>query len=117
MGQNPYRLAERTCAEDLFVWRKCRGLTQRQAAAARSIGRRQYQSQEAGDAEIEKPPALPKIIPLVVLNALARRRAGLSTAEAAKEMGVSRMTFLRYEREEPEKVRKFWQSKKYSFWQ
>lgn len=109
-------LAERTQAEELWLWRRSKGLKASTAAARFGIGRSAYWRAEAGRRGVAKGPWRPvRDPPAGLLCALARRRSGMTAWEVARALGVSRVTLLAWERASDGRLGRFWARKGYAF--
>lgn len=108
-------LTRRTPAEDLWLWRRKRGLTSTEAARALSVGRTFLWKAEHGFTELHRAPRPLSSPSLPLLLALARRRAGLGLRGTASAAGVSHQTLLRWEARGEEALRSWWERRGYRF--
>jgi DNA-binding XRE family transcriptional regulator len=111
-------LSDRTPAEDLWAWRRSRGLTQVEAAARFGVchqvlswlenGLRPVPAGITARTGCQSPPE-----PLLAV--LARRRYGRGLAGTAALAGVSKVTWLAWERATDPRVRAFWEGRGFRF--
>ena len=107
-----YDLGVRTPGERLWLARKAAGLTSYEAASLAGVGRNAYREAERDENRREKglktglgPVSKPS---LALLCALARRRSGKPLALIAGRLGISRITYLAWERAGNPRVKEFW---------
>jgi len=103
-----------TPGERLWLWRRARGLTGRQAAARLGLGRNAFWAMEGG----QRPP-VPKangVAPnLPLLLQLARRRAGAGLRGTAARLGVTHPTLLAMERAGAPRLQEWWEKRGFVF--
>lgn len=109
-------LGQRTAAEELWLARKAAGRTQAEEARRRGLGRNTYVGAEAGlnpgpkaARRRVRPPTLAELL------RLARRRSGKGLAALAGRLGVSRVTWLLWERAADARIRGFWEKGGFRF--
>lgn len=110
-------LRTRTRGEEVWLWRRARGLTQEGAAARLGVGRGSLSR-----AERDVAPTLVRIrlrqgsepaLPLLLV--LARRRSGVTLEGLAEALGVSRVTVLKREARGDPFLRAWWGVQGYRF--
>jgi DNA-binding XRE family transcriptional regulator len=112
-----FDLRKRTKGEELWLWRRDKGLTCAGAAEKLGVGRTTYWRMEVD--RIDPPPQW-KWVPVqepkyVLLLALARRRAGLGLYKTARKYGVSHVILLQEERSGSRNLIAFWQGRGFRF--
>lgn len=113
----PRDLSARTPAEELWLWRRSKGLTQRQAAARLGVGRGRLSRAER-DGVLEPPHAAWRPVSdpgTPALLALARRRSGLGLRGVADAAGISHRTLLAWERDGAEALVAWWERRGFTF--
>lgn len=115
-----YDLNVRTRGEELWLWRRSRGLTAATGAERVGVGRTTMWKMEADQmsAPIQHPRwglARVRRPPLCLLLALARRRAGLGLYRTAKRAGISHVSLLERERSGSPELVTFWKDWGFSF--
>lgn len=107
-----------TTGERMWLWRRARGMSLEEAARHHGV-LRQFHWQPA---ERDEDGAVPIAVDLDARRitredrlALARRRAKLSLADAAKAFGVSRPRYLRLERDADASLSSWWVMRGFSF--
>jgi DNA-binding XRE family transcriptional regulator len=108
------RLAQRSAAENVWLDRRRRGLTQSAYAAAVGIGRTLL-----SDIERDSYPPVFNYKPVVPtlgdLCALARRRSEVKLSRLERLLGVSKVTILAYERRGDKALAAFWRGRGFRF--
>lgn len=107
-----------TPAEELWLWRKARGLVGTDAAGLLGLGHLAYWARETGATPLElailrriraynerHPPT-----PALLLE-LAQRRSGKTVAATAKALGISRQRLWTLVRRGDERIFEYWRSK------
>lgn len=109
-------LSTTTIGERLWILRRRRFLTQKEEAAMRGLGQNRYTDMELDRVE-GPPPGCRLRLDLPEKMRLARRRVGprLGLRALGRLLGVSHMTFLKWEREGSGKLRTFWEKKGFTF--
>lgn len=114
-------LTRPTLGEQLWLWRKRRGLSQRAAIRrVSSITRRAWQLYEAGRETASLPTKLfleVNVIAPTTTEALrlARRRSGTSIGLLMTRLGVSKVTLLTWERDADWRLVNYWRDRGYKF--
>jgi len=99
--------------EVLWVERKLIGLNQGDRAVRMGLTRNDYGRLERDYHDNGR--SFRKPLPPALLLRLARRRSGLSLAEVAEMNKVSRVTLLKWERIEKDKLKNFWERRGFTF--
>jgi transcriptional regulator with XRE-family HTH domain len=110
-------LSTRTPAEELWLWRRSRGLTQRGAAALLGVGRGRLSRAER-DGVLGLPHAAWRPVSdpgTDLLLALARRRFGRGLRATADAAGISHRTLLAWERDGSEALVAWWERRGFTF--
>lgn len=109
-------LRHRSLAEELWLWRKSKGLDCATAAERFQMSRTVYWRAEKGT---RSPPSegWDRLISPSerLLMLLARRRSRLGVEKLAKRLKTSRPTLLAWEREQNQALKAFWRSQGYVF--
>jgi Helix-turn-helix len=110
-------LIERTPSEELWLWRRSRGLSQRAAAARLGVGRGRLSRAERSDVleatRIRPPESFD--VPVALLLVLARRRYGKGLRGTADAAGLSHRTLLVWEARADEALIGWWQRRGFTF--
>jgi len=110
-------LRVRTVVEDLWLWRRAHGLTQKAAARRLKVGRVSLQAMERGELEPPSDRAWTRISdpsrPLML--ALARRRSGLTVPEVVRLLRASRVSLYSWERNGDARLLAFWSRRGFTF--
>lgn len=117
IGKNVIRhLWLRTNGEELWLWRKDKGLKQSAAAKRLGVSRATYWTYEN---DLQKVPPEGRWKPIEpsrpLLLALARRRAGLNLRAAARALGCSHVTYLDWERKGELILVDWWKRQRFTF--
>lgn len=113
-----HNLADLSPPERLWLERIGQGVTQDVAAPAAGLSHRRYVDAELGRCAM--PPTLKGALSgrkpaLGQLLRLARRRSARQLRPLAAALGISHVTFLKYEREANQKLVRFWCGQGYRF--
>lgn len=95
--------------ELLFLWRRRKNLTQREAARRLKVSVDTYREWEA-DQRDGQPKKLLKDLTTAETCVLRRRRSGLTQKEVAAELGLTRVWVNRMEKglADPEALKAYW---------
>ncbi len=111
-----YKLNDWTRAEQLWIWRKEKGLTCATAAKRLGTSRVTYWLMERGKHVIPAKGWAVILKPsLTTLLRLARRRSRVPTERLAARLKTSRMTLLGWEREANQGLVTYWEKRGFSF--
>lgn len=113
----PRDLATRTPAEELWLWRRSKGLSQKAAAKALGVGRGRLSRAER-DGVLGAPGGGWRPIKAPgtdLLLALARRRYGKGLRRTAAEAGISHRTLILWERAGSPDLAAWWERRGWRF--
>lgn len=108
-------LKKRTAGEELWLYRKYKGLRQEELAVKLGIGRTTYWKIETDQIEFEVPSHYSVVPSLSQQLALARRRAGWSLRRTAAKMGISHVSFLKREQNGSLNLMVWWRTRGFFF--
>jgi transcriptional regulator with XRE-family HTH domain len=133
-------LYQRDTAENLWLWRhrqqsadsaargrRANSMSQVEAARHLNLSPAQFTKLESGDSTLMSADELAawtqwpgwqhvhESASIAELCFLARRRSGKSIKEIAKAMGISTVSYAKFEGEGDDRVRAYWQSQGYHF--
>lgn len=111
-------LRKRTVGEDLWMYRKWKGLTATQMAKKLGVGRTTYWTWERDKAEVPELSAQYHLWfkpPQSLLLTLARRRRGGRLNDTAALVGCSHVILLKREREGDPGLRTWWEKRGFIF--